>query len=130
MESPLLEKTITKYLGPSNPEVEKVSYSEKTVWINKVLTIGFCDVPEEVWNFKIGGYQVCEKWLKDRKGRTLSKDDISYYQKIIKSISETINQMHQIDKVIERFGGWNNSFQTVDKKITSIPQGLLKFTKL
>ena len=46
-------------------------------------TIGFRGVPEDVWNFHIGGYQVCEKWLKDRKGRTLSKDDIAHYQKIV-----------------------------------------------
>jgi len=36
-----------------------------------------------VWNLHIGGYQICEKWLKDRKGRTLSEGDIAHYQKII-----------------------------------------------
>ena len=49
-------------------------YSNQTVWLDKAQTTGFAGVPENVWEFHIGGYQVCEKRLKDRKGRTLSKD--------------------------------------------------------
>jgi hypothetical protein len=67
-------------------------------------------VPEDVWNFHIGGYQVCEKWLKDRKGRTLSKDDIAHYQKIVVALAETIRLMKEIDEVIEQHGGWPNAF--------------------
>jgi hypothetical protein len=67
-------------------------------------------VPEAVWNFHIGGYQVCEKWLKDRKGRTLSKDDIAHYQKIVVALSETIRLMKEIDKVIDKHGGWPGAF--------------------
>ena len=52
-------------------------------------------MPEAVWNFHIGGYQVCEKWLKDRKGRTLSKDDIAHYQKIVVALAETIRLMKE-----------------------------------
>jgi Type ISP C-terminal specificity domain len=63
-----------------------------------------------VWTFHIGGYQVCEKWLKDRKGRTLSKDDISHYQKIVVALSETIRIMREIDEVIEKLGGWPAAF--------------------
>jgi hypothetical protein len=65
-----------------------------------------------VWNFHIGGYQVCEKWLKDRKGRTLSKDDIAHYQKIVVALAETIRLMKEIDEVIEQHGGWPGAFQT------------------
>ena len=36
-----------------------------------------------VWEFRIGGYQVCEKWLKDRKGRTLEHDEIEHYQRTV-----------------------------------------------
>ena len=57
-------------------------------------------------NFHIGGYQVCEKWLKDRKGRTLTKDDLTHYQKIVVALSETIRLMAEIDAVIEKHGGW------------------------
>ena len=72
-----------------------------TVWLDKAQTSGFKGVREDVWNFHIGGYQVCEKWLKDRKGRTLSKDDIAHYQKIVVALSETIRLMEEIDEVIE-----------------------------
>jgi hypothetical protein len=75
-------------------------------------TVGFKGVREEVWNFHIGGYQVCEKWLKDRKGRTLSKDDLAHYHKIVVALSETIRLMKKIDEVIEQHGGWPGAFQT------------------
>ena len=42
----------------------------------------------QVWNFHVGGYQVCEKWLKDRKGRALTKDDIAHYQKIVVALAK------------------------------------------
>jgi hypothetical protein len=58
----------------------------------------------------IGGYQVCHKWLKDRKGRRLSKDEIAHYQKIVVAINETIRLMKEIDEVIEKHGGWPRAF--------------------
>lgn len=76
-------------------------------------TIGFGDVPENVWNFHIGGYLVCEKWLKDRKGRRLSEEDITHYQKIVVALSETISLMAEIDKVIDAHGGWPDAFQAL-----------------
>jgi hypothetical protein len=75
-------------------------------------TAYFDGVPKAVWHFQIGAYQVCEKWLKDRKGRTLSKDDIEHYQKIIVALSETIRIMAEIDKVIDAHGGWPGAFVT------------------
>ena len=60
----------------------------------------------------IGGYQVCHKWLKDRKGRTLSDEDIAHYQKIVVALSETIHIMAEIDEVIEAHGGCLDAFQT------------------
>lgn len=112
MESEKLNKFITKYVGrtPSG-EVEKITYSDETVWIDKAKSQGFRGVPEEVWNFHIGGYQVCYKWLKDRKGRSLSADDIQHYQKIVVSLHETIRIMAEIDKVIDQHGGWPGAFQ-------------------
>ncbi len=110
MESSKLEKYITKFVGGRNPEVEKVTWSDETVWIDKVKSIGFNGIPENVWNFHIGGYQVCEKWLKDRKGRKLSKDDIEHYQKVVVALNETIRLMTEIDKVIDAHGGWPGAF--------------------
>ena len=91
-------------------EVEKVTYSDETVWIDKGQTEGFQGVPEDVWYFQIGGYQVCYKWLKDRKGRVLSVEDITHYQKIVVALNETILLMKEIDGVIEQHGGWPGAF--------------------
>jgi hypothetical protein len=63
----------------------------------------FEGVPPEVWQFHVGGYQVCEKWLKDRKGRKLSYDDIQHYHRIVVALKETIRLMSEIDAVIPRW---------------------------
>ena len=55
----------------------------------------FEGVRPEVWEFHIGGYQVCEKWLKDRRGRDLSFDDIRHYQKVVAALGETIRLMKE-----------------------------------
>lgn len=71
--------------------------------------------------FRIGGYPVCEKWLKDRKGRKLSKDDIEHYQRIVVAIAETVPLMKEIDEVIDKHGGWPAAFSTEksDSTLTS-----------
>lgn len=66
------------------------------VYINKTQYFG--NVPELAWNFYIGGYQPAQKWLKDRKNRTLTYDDISHYRKIIAILIETHNLMQKLDK--------------------------------
>lgn len=124
MESPNIDHFFTTYAGPKNPEVERVSWSDDTVWLNAGATrrgkpstpgtIGFHGVPEEIWNFHVGGYQVCHKWLKDRKGRRLSENEINHYQKIVVALSETIRLMKEIDEVIEQHGGWPGAFQTTN----------------
>ena len=112
MESPRLAKPITEFIGAPNPAVEKVSWSKGTVWVDRAQTAGFKGVREDVWNFHIGAYQVCEKWLKDRKGRTLSKGDLAHYQKVVVALAETIRLMEEIDKVIGAHGGWPGAFGT------------------
>ncbi|HDL03247.1 MAG TPA: hypothetical protein ENH25_03855, partial [candidate division Zixibacteria bacterium] len=59
-----------------------------------------------VWEFHIGGYQVCHKWLKDRKGRELKYEDVEHYCHIVSALSETIRLMSDIDKAIDKHGGW------------------------
>ena len=98
------------YPAKGNNVVEKVEYREAhdevagRVYINREQY--FDGVPLEVWEFHIGGYQVCQKWLKDRKGRTLSFEDIRHYQRIVAALAETITLMERIDEVIEEHGGW------------------------
>ena len=109
LESPKLAKFITTYTGPKNPEVGRVGWSDGTVWLDagktnargggratKPGTIGFQGVPEEVWDFHIGGYQACDKWFKDRRGRTLSDEDVAHYQKIVVALNQTIRIMAEI----------------------------------
>ena len=106
MESPRLENLITRFPVPGSQVVEKVRYqdSARRVYINAEQY--FEGVPLEVWAFTIGGYQVCHKWLKDRKGRTLTFEDLLHYQKIIVALSETIRVMGEIDAAIDAHGGW------------------------
>ena len=106
LESPKLDQHVTMLVGRRNSEVEKISWSRDTIWLDKPQTTGFVSVPEEVWNFHIGGYQVCEKWLKDRRGRILSDEDINHYQRVVVALNETIRLMAEIDRVIEEHGGW------------------------
>ncbi|MDR1384625.1 MAG: hypothetical protein LBJ67_12405 [Planctomycetaceae bacterium] len=73
------------------------NYRNNKVWIND--TQYFDHVPETVWKFYIGGYQPAQKWLKDRKERMLSYEDIEHYQKIIFVLNETDKIMKKIDKI-------------------------------
>jgi hypothetical protein len=61
-------------------------------------------------------YQVCEKWLKDRKGRTLNWEDIRHYQGIVGALAETIRLMGEIDAAIEAHGGWPLQRTSVSKR--------------
>jgi predicted helicase len=86
--------------------VEKVKYEENNqqIWINSEQY--FAQVPPQIWNFYIGGYQVCQKWLKDRKDRKLTNDELTHYQNIISILSETVELMQDIDRLIEICGGF------------------------
>ncbi|HXL36854.1 MAG TPA: type ISP restriction/modification enzyme, partial [Ktedonobacteraceae bacterium] len=104
-------KAMPKYPVKGNDMVEKIEYLEPRdkpeqgrVYINEEQY--FEGVPPKVWNFHVGGYQVCHKWLKDRKGRTLTFEDIQHYQRVVAALGETIELMEQIDVAIEEHGGW------------------------
>jgi len=103
LEDEILDTSFLRYPVNGDNVVEKVRYvdTQRQVWLNK--TQYFEGVPLEVWNFHIGGYQVAEKWLKDRKGRTLSSDDREHYRKIIAALRETIVLMQEIDKAIPKW---------------------------
>ena len=75
--------------------VERVAYKDGRVQINGSQY--FAGVPTQAWEFYIGGYQPAQKWLKDRKGRTLSFEDIAHYRNIISVLIETARIMEKID---------------------------------
>ncbi len=97
LESPIVEKYITQYPNDGDNVVTKPKYENGKVYIND--TQYFNNVPEVAWHFYIGGYQPAQKWLKDRKERTLEFDDILHYQKIIVALFETDRLMKAIDAV-------------------------------
>jgi predicted helicase len=99
-----------RYQGPHKPVVQKLYWSANTVWLNTDQSACFHGVPEKVWKFHIGGHQVCAKWLKDRKGRILSADDLLHYHRIVIALHETIRLMAEIDRVIDQHGGWPKAF--------------------
>jgi predicted helicase len=102
MKSPILNQTSSPFIdngGGCIVDAGHPKYESGKVVINKQKD-GFMDVPEAVWNFHVGGYQVCQKWLKDRKGRTLSQDDIRHYQKIVVALGQSIELMAKIDAAI------------------------------
>jgi len=98
LESPKVNQFITTYPVAGSDIVEKVLYKNRQVFINQDQYFG--NVPESAWNFYIGGYQPAQKWLKDRKGRTLINADIEHYQKIIVALTETERIMQEIDRII------------------------------
>ncbi len=100
LESPIVENYITQYPMDGDNVVGKIRYAEGRVYINE--TQYFDNVPETAWNFYIGGYQPAQKWLKDRRERTLGFEDILHYQKIIVALSETDRIMKEIDSITKQ----------------------------
>jgi predicted helicase len=94
----LPRKKLAAYHGKGDHTVEAVRYSpaEQAIAINK--TQAFKPVPEVVWTFHIGGYQVLDKYLKSRKGRVLSLDEINHVGAIADSLAFTVEQMAKIDE--------------------------------
>ncbi len=78
------------------------------VWINDRQY--FDSVAPEAWNFPIGGYLPAQRWLKDRKGRTLSYEEKEAYPRIVVALSETGRLMREIDAAIANHGGWPKAF--------------------
>jgi len=111
LESSRVEEFITGFPAGGSNEVVKPVFaagpliaggtpalqSTGDVFIND--TQFFSGVPHVAWDFYIGGYQPAQKWLKDRKGRTLSYEDIQHYQKMIVALTETARVMAEIDEI-------------------------------
>lgn len=97
LENPTVEKYITQYPIDGDNVVGKSKYKNGKVYINDKQY--FDNVSQEAWEFYIGSYQPAQKWLKDRKDRTLEFDEILHYQKIIVALSETNRLMKEIDAI-------------------------------
>lgn len=97
LEDAEISKFSTKYSISGNNQIENIRFENDKVWINN--TQYFEGVSKAVWDFYIGGYQPAQKWLKDRKGKELNFEDLTHYQKIIKSLKKTIEVIEKIDEV-------------------------------
>ena len=101
---------ITGFPVAGTGEVVKVRFaieaggSTGKVWINDAQY--FDRVPQAVWDTHIGGYRVAEKWLKDRKGRQLTYDDITHYQNVVAALARTLAIQAELDAAIDAAGGW------------------------
>ena len=87
-----------RFDGEGNGIIEKVRYEDNKIWINP--TQHFTDVPVEVWEYEIGAYQVCEKWLRDRRDEGLGRAELQHYRAILVAVAETISVMTEIDSVL------------------------------
>jgi len=94
-----IDQPIAKFHGKGDERVDKLRYDEKEkrVYINESQY--FEGITKEIWEYQIGGYQVCNKWLKDRKKKFLSLDDIKHYCKIVTSLQKTIEVQQAIDDI-------------------------------
>ena len=90
-----------RFEGEGEGFVSQVQYVDGGVWINP--TQHFTDVPVDVWNYEVGAHQVCEKWLKDRKGSALSHAEVRQYRNILIAVAETLRLMEEIDEIVEEF---------------------------
>lgn len=97
LESQSVQQYTTQYPLDGNNVVEKPKYKDDKVFINDIQYFG--NVTKGAWELFVGGYQPAQKWLKDRKDRSLELDDIFHYQKIIAALSETERLMKEIDEL-------------------------------
>lgn len=82
------------FRGDGDGVVAQPRYADGCIWIN--ASQYFDAVPAVSWAFFVGGYQPAQKWLKDRKGKNLSFDDVKHYQRILKVLAETDRIMGQL----------------------------------
>lgn len=92
-----IPKSRTKFEIPGDRQVNKIEYRDNRVYINDAQY--FDGISKETWEFMIGGYKVLEKWLKERKGRKLTSEEIEYFVKIVGIILQSLEIMKRIDEV-------------------------------
>ena len=105
-----------KFFGSKEVLVGKVALIDGVLWIDsnsnksELGSSGFKTVDETVFRFELGGYQICEKWFKDRRGQNLSQVEIDHVRKMLGSISKIIKLQAEVDETVTSFGGFPDAF--------------------
>ncbi len=116
LKSKELDRPVARFQGKGDNRVEKLRYDGKRNYLHINESQYFEGIAEEVWEYQIGGYQVCDKWLKDRKGRVLSLDDIKHYCRVVTALGNTIEIQKEIDKLYPQIEKETIEFKSLDKK--------------
>jgi predicted helicase len=103
MDSAQLDNFVTDFPLKGTNRVEGIEYHRGKARVSINPQQFFSDVPPAIWDFTIGGYQVCSQWLEDRNGRKLSYQDIEHWQRVVVAITETMRLTREIDSLIP---GW------------------------
>lgn len=99
LKSKELDPPMAKFQGRGSNRIEKLLYDEKQKRLYFNSSQYFEGISKEIWQYQIGGYQICSKWLKERKGRILSLDGIKHYCKVVTALKKTIEIQKEIDKL-------------------------------
>ncbi len=102
LQSEELDPPVTRFQGQEDDRISRTQSKgfryetkDERVYINK--TQYFEPVPLELWEYQIGGYQVLAKWLKDRRDRVLTLEEIKTYCRVVTAIQRTIALQEEID---------------------------------
>ena len=87
-------------------QIKRVQWIEVDQRVSINSTQYFAPIRREVWEFRVGGHCPAEKWLTDRKSRTLTFDEIEHYRRICGALDKTVKIMEDIDDTIAEHGGW------------------------
>jgi len=99
LKSKELDPPVAKFQGKGDNKIEKLIYNEKEKRLYFNQNQYFEGITEEIWQYQVGGYQVCSKWLKDRKGRILSLRDIKHFCRVVTALKRTIEIQKEIDRL-------------------------------
>jgi len=99
LKAKILELPDVKFFGSGNSMIESVKYAPKESRIYINANNYFEKIHKDIWDYQIGGYQVLEKWLKDRKGQIMKLDEVNTYCKIAYALKKTVKIQKAIDLI-------------------------------
>jgi len=79
-------------------------FREATIWLN--ADFGFCDVSAATWDFRVGAHQVCRKWLRDRRGRSLDGGELATYRRVLAAVEQVRCCITEIDRLVNESRNW------------------------